>query len=89
MEEYIRKETEKTRVIAKNLTRSRKGVNKSIPKSNTENVKEIPKDPTYGILKDVMKDVQVTLAKDTSPSVIDCFVRLGCSITQVQIKMKK
>ena len=88
IEEKLQKEAEKARVVAKNQTRSRKGVNKIM--NNTENVKEVqlPKDPTLEALKDVMRDIKVTLAKDTSPSVVDCFARLGCSIVQVLIIFK-
>ena len=88
LEEKLQKEAEKARVVAKNQTRSRKGANKIM--NNTENVKEVqlPKDPTLETLKDVMRDIKVTLAKDTSPSVVDCFARLGCSIVQVLIIFK-
>ena len=90
IKEYLQKEDEKARSIAKTQSRNRRGVSKLTP-IITENVKEIQRDPTLDILKDVMKDIKVTLAKDTSPSVVDCFARLGCSIEQVQFlnKMKK
>ena len=88
IEELQQKEAEKARVVAKNQTRSRKGANKIL--NNTENVKEVqlPKDPTLETLKDVIRDIKVTLAKDTSPSVVDCFARLGCSIVQVLLIFK-
>ena len=83
IEEILQMQAEKARIVAKNQTRIRRSANK-LP-NNNENTKEIPKDPTYEILKDVMRDIKVTLAKDTSPSVVDCFSRLGCSIVQVLI----
>ena len=89
IKEYLQKEAEKARIIAKTQARNRRGVSKLTP-NITEGAKEIQRDPSLEILKDVMKDINVTLAKDTSPSIVDCFVRIGCSIDQVQIlnKMK-
>ena len=85
IEQILQKEkAEKARIVAKNQTRSKRSVNK-LP-INIENAKEIPEDPTFEILKDVMRDIKVILAKDTSPSVVDCFSRLGCSNVQVLIK---
>ena len=84
MKEYLEKEAEKAKIIAKTQARNRRGVSKQSP-NMTEDAKEKQRDPSLDILKDVMKDIKVTLAKDTSPSVVDCFARLGCSIDQVQI----
>ena len=85
IEEMQRKENDKARIINKNQTRSRRGLYKQqqiIP----DLPKELPKDPLLESLKDVAKDIKVTLAKDTSPSVLECFSRLGCTIIQVKIK---